>query len=95
MQTPLSDKTTLVAGVSSDIGREIVQLLAELGARAFGTVRNPQLANSIRGVELVRMDFTDDSSVTKAVQSVMQEAGPVQFLVNSRPRTRSASASSR
>jgi NAD(P)-dependent dehydrogenase (short-subunit alcohol dehydrogenase family) len=83
MQTPLSSKTTLVTGVSSGIGREIAQLLAEQGARVFGTVRDPQSANSIRGVELVRMDVTDDSSVSEAVQSMVQKAGPVQFLVNS------------
>ena len=80
MQTP--NKTTLVTGVSSGIGREIALLLAERGARVFGTVRNPQSASSIRGVELIRMDVTDDSSVSEAVQSIMQKAGPVQFLVN-------------
>jgi NAD(P)-dependent dehydrogenase (short-subunit alcohol dehydrogenase family) len=83
MQTPLSDKTTLITGVSSGIGLEIAQLLSERGARVFGTVRNPQSANSIRGVELVRMDVTDDSSVSEAVQCIMQKAGPIQFLVNS------------
>jgi NAD(P)-dependent dehydrogenase (short-subunit alcohol dehydrogenase family) len=82
MQTPLPDKTTLVTGVSSGIGREIAQLLAERGARVFGTVRNPQSASSIRGVELVRMDVTDDSSVREAVESIMQQAGPIQYLVN-------------
>jgi NAD(P)-dependent dehydrogenase (short-subunit alcohol dehydrogenase family) len=82
MQAPLLDKTTLVTGVSSGIGREIAQLLAERGARVFGTVRDPQSASSIRGVELVRMDVTDDSSVSEAVDSIKQKAGLIQFLVN-------------
>jgi NAD(P)-dependent dehydrogenase (short-subunit alcohol dehydrogenase family) len=83
MQTSLSDKITLVTGVSSGIGREIAQLLAERGARVFGTVRDLQSARSTPGVELVRMDVTDDSSVSEAIEGVLQKAGPVQFLVNS------------
>src|SRR6266498_4326039 len=82
MHTSLKDKTTLVTGVTSGIGREIAQLLAERGARVFGTVRNPQSAGSIRGVDLVRMGVTEDASVSEAVQRVVLEAGPLQFLVN-------------
>src|SRR5437667_7726279 len=82
MHTSLKNKTTLVTGVSSGIGREIAQLLAERGARVFGTVRNPKSAKPIPGVEIVRMDVTDDSSVNEAVQGIEQKAGPVQLLVN-------------
>src|SRR3989454_6905017 len=82
MHTVLKNKPTLVTGVTSGIGREIAQLLAERGARVFGTVRNPQSAKPIPGVEIVRMDVTDDSSVNEAVQGIEQKAGPVQLLVN-------------
>jgi len=82
MHTTLKNKTTLVTGVTSGIGREIAQLLAERGARVFGTVRNPQSANPISGVEIVRMDVTDDSSVKEAVESIVRKAGPIQYLVN-------------
>src|SRR6266581_3011878 len=82
MHTSLKNKITLVTGVSSGIGREIAQLLAERGARVFGTVRNPRSASSIHGVELVSMDVTEDASVNAAVQSIVQKAGPIQFLVN-------------
>ena len=82
MHASLKDKTTLVTGVSSGIGREIAQLLAERGARVFGTVRNPQSASPIPGVEIVRMEVTDDASVNEAVHSIVQNAGPIQYLVN-------------
>src|SRR6266516_5697626 len=82
MHTLLKNKTTLVTGVSSGIGREIAQLLGQRGARVFGTVRNPQSASPIPGVEIVRMDVTDDSSVNEAVQNIVQKAGPIQYLVN-------------
>src|SRR5205809_6746556 len=82
MHTSLKNKITLVTGVSSGIGREIAQLLAERGVRVFGTVRNARSASSIHGVELVSMDVTEDASVNAAVQSIVQKAGPIQFLVN-------------
>src|SRR5207244_966497 len=82
MHTSLKNKITLVTGVSSGIGREIAQLLTERGARVFGTVRNPRSASAIHGVELVSMDVTEDASVNAAVQSIVQKAGPIQFLVN-------------
>ena len=78
----LSGKVTLVTGVSSGIGREIAQHLAQRGARVFGTARNPKSASPIPGVEIVRMDVTDDSSVSEAIQHIVQKAGPVEVLVN-------------
>src|SRR5207247_5875679 len=36
----------------------------------------------ITGVEIVRMDVTDDSSVNEGVQSIVRKAGPIQYLVN-------------
>jgi NAD(P)-dependent dehydrogenase (short-subunit alcohol dehydrogenase family) len=82
MHTSLANKTKLVTGVSSGIGREIAEYLAERGARVFGTARNAQSATPIRGVELVSLDVTEDASVSAAVQSIVQKAGPIHFVVN-------------
>lgn len=79
----MENKRALVTGVSSGIGREIAQLLAERGVHVFGTVRNLELASPIHGVELLGMDVTDDASVRAAVQRIARKAGPVQLLINS------------
>jgi len=78
----LTGKVTLVTGASSGIGREIAQLLAQRGARVFGTARNPRSASPVPGVEIVRLDVTDDASVSEAIQVIVQKAGPIEVLVN-------------
>ncbi|MBO0866802.1 MAG: oxidoreductase, partial [Mycobacterium sp.] len=72
----------LVSGVSSGIGRAVASTLAANGFEVFGTSRNPQRTEPIPGVELVRLDVTDDASVTTAVSTVIQRAGRIDVLVN-------------
>ena len=75
----LTGKVTLVTGASSGIGRVIAELLAHRGARVFGTARNPKSASPVPGVELVRMDVTDDTSVNAAIQAIAKKAGPIEI----------------
>src|SRR5213592_2434385 len=82
MHMKLKNKVTLVTGVSSGIGREIAQLLAQRGARVFGTARNPKSEKPLPGVAIVRMDVTDDDSVSEAIKGIVQNAGAVEVLVN-------------
>ena len=78
----IENKVVLITGVSSGIGQETAQLVAKRGARVFGTVRDRRPAEAIAGVELVRMDVADESSVAEAVQSVLRQAGQIHVLVN-------------
>jgi NAD(P)-dependent dehydrogenase (short-subunit alcohol dehydrogenase family) len=78
----IENKVVLITGVSSGIGRETAQLLAERGARVFGTVREPRSPGAIPNVELLCLDVTDDLSVTNAVNSVLGRAGRIDMLIN-------------
>ncbi len=72
----------LVTGVSSGIGRAVANAFAAKGFEVFGTSRDPQTTEPVAGVELVRLDVTDDASVSAAVSTVVQRAGRIDVLVN-------------
>src|SRR5437867_9716831 len=78
----LENKVALITGVSSGIGRETAQLLAERGARVFGTMRDLGRANPTAKVEFILMDVTDDQSVKDAAESVLENAGKIDILIN-------------
>src|SRR6266496_824055 len=78
----IENKVVLITGVSSGIGQEAAQLLAERGARVFGTVRYLDSANPIAKVEFVLMDVTDDNSVKDGTESVLESAGRIDILIN-------------
>src|SRR5436305_15349869 len=82
MKRMIEYKVALITGVSSGIGRETAQLVAERGARVFGTVRDLGRADSIAKVELVLMDVTDDKSVKDGAESVLENAGRIDILIN-------------
>src|ERR1700730_3104521 len=77
-----ANRVALVTGVSSGIGREAAQLLAEHEAHTFGTVRDLRRASPIARVELIEMDVNDDGSVGEAVRSVLEKAGKIDVLIN-------------
>lgn len=77
-----NSRVILVTGVSSGIGRATAERFAQQGCVVFGTVRNVQKAQAIPGVDLIEMDVRDETSVQRAIQSVVAKAKRIDVLVN-------------
>jgi NAD(P)-dependent dehydrogenase (short-subunit alcohol dehydrogenase family) len=74
----IQDQVALVTGANRGIGRTFVEELLERGARkVYATARRPE-AIDIPGVEVLRLDLTDEASVTAAAAA----AQDVTLLVN-------------
>jgi short-subunit dehydrogenase len=77
------EKTALVTGASSGIGRAVALLLSRNGFRVFGTTRRASPPGNLRGdVEWVQLDVRDDNSVETCVRTVLERAGRIDVLVN-------------
>ncbi|QHF45700.1 short-chain dehydrogenase/reductase [Pseudomonas sp. S35] len=79
MKTP-SEKTAIVTGASSGIGRATAEALVRAGYRVFGTSR--KAAASPTQVSMLTCDVTDDVSVSALVSSVLAQTGRIDLLVN-------------
>ena len=82
-------RTILITGTSSGFGRETAERLARDGYRVFATMRdiagrNRSHADALRSqkIGVVELDVTDDSSVDRAITSILAEAGKINVLVN-------------
>jgi len=75
-------RVALVTGVSSGIGKSSAIALLTAGFRVFGTSRRAEPGSSTDGVEMIRLDVTDDASVNAAIAEVLQRAGQIDVLVN-------------
>jgi NAD(P)-dependent dehydrogenase (short-subunit alcohol dehydrogenase family) len=75
-------KVVVVTGVSSGIGRVTALMFAQQGFRVFGTVRDVERALLLPGVELIAMDIQQELSVQHGIQSVIDQAGRIDVLVN-------------
>jgi NAD(P)-dependent dehydrogenase (short-subunit alcohol dehydrogenase family) len=74
-------QVALVTGVSSGIGEAAARALAAKGFKVYGTSRKAT-AQPVDGVNMVRLDVTDDASVEAAVKEAVQKAGRIDVLVN-------------
>lgn len=82
------NKTVLITGATSGMGKETALLLAENGYSVYAGVRNAsqELLDEAekRGVKVntVTLDVQDTASIQKAVEHVMAKEGKIDVLVN-------------
>jgi len=83
--------TTLITGTSSGIGRATALHLARKGYHVFAGMRNPEAGSAVLTdtaqkeglkLEVVQHDVTVAESCEQAVQTVLQQAGKIDVLVN-------------
>lgn len=77
-------KVILITGASSGIGNDAAQTLAQQGHRVYAAARRVERMEPMKtvGVQVISMDVTDEASMQKGVESVIQAEGRIDVLIN-------------
>jgi NAD(P)-dependent dehydrogenase (short-subunit alcohol dehydrogenase family) len=79
-----TNKVILITGASSGIGFDAAQTLAKQGHRVYAAARRVDLMEPLKayGVQVVKMDVTDEASMCQGVETLMRAEGRIDVLVN-------------
>jgi len=77
-------KVVLITGASSGIGKQTALLLVHQGFIVYGAARRLEKMQDLKeaGVRLLQMDVTDDASMTRGVQEILNAEQRIDVLVN-------------
>ena len=77
-------KTILITGASSGIGYDTAQTLARQGHRVYAAARRVELMEPLKdfGVHVLQLDVTDETSMNRCVEAVIQAEGKIDVLIN-------------
>ena len=77
-------KTVLITGCSSGIGRAAAHAFADEGWTVYATARNPADIETLgeAGCEIATLDVTDQSDIDRVVGRILDETGAIDALVN-------------
>ena len=78
-------KTVLITGASSGIGRATAEYFAARGWQVAATMRHPEQEAELAkraGIKLYRLDVTDSTTVTAALQDVLKDFQTLDVVVN-------------
>lgn len=79
------NKTILITGASSGIGKETAKLFQSKGWNVIATMRNPENErelNRLENVLVVKLDVLDLDTIQKAFQEGIQKFGSIDVLLN-------------
>ena len=78
------DKVILITGASSGIGFDAAQTLARQGHKVYAAARRVELMEPLKadGVQILKMDVTDEASMQQGVNEVIQAEGKIDVLIN-------------
>ena len=77
-------KTIVITGASSGIGYDAALTLSQQGHKVYAAARRLELMEPLKayGVQVVRLDVTDEDSMKQCVDDVIQAEGRIDVLVN-------------
>ncbi|KAA6344611.1 Fatty acyl-CoA reductase [termite gut metagenome] len=77
-------KVVLITGASSGIGKTTAQLLLQKGYTVYGAARRIEKMNDLKqaGANILQMDVSDDNSMVKGIEKIIENEGNVDVLIN-------------
>jgi len=78
------NKTVLITGASAGMGKETAKLLAANGYTVYGAARRIEKMNDLvpLGIKIMAMDVTNEDSMVKGLQQIIDAEGSVDILIN-------------
>jgi short-subunit dehydrogenase len=79
-----TEKVALITGASSGIGKETAKSLMNAGFKVYTAARRVEKMEDLKrlGAYPVKMDVTDEDSMTAGVQAILDKEGSIDILVN-------------
>lgn len=80
----MSKKVVLITGASSGMGKETAKLLLQNGYRVYGAARRLEKMQDLSdlGGKILQMDVSDNASIMKGVDEIIEAEGRVDVLIN-------------
>jgi len=78
------NKVALVTGASSGMGEHTAIVLSQQGYKVYGAARRTNEMKSLesKGISIISLDLTQDESITKCVNTILEKEGRIDILIN-------------